>query len=266
MMPLRDKKRLEHFFRESIMWDQLGYVLFGNKPMSFDGYDKKIHPFKSLSAFYYAISPRRIQSKNGFETWKQYEKLFPMPRFAFLYEETTQDVLFLFINKKNFNLTVQKYANRFKSILNREVSGEDLLKEGAYKPLLSQVLIDHDELIGILLGFGEENAHLFYLRSQLATEREQEEFCEKFHYGSPWEKEDEEFEKKINSIGWISAYITGSHLKDLDLITLPGFIAIADHPETLNWKQHYLETREKIINFYKDEDFLKATLTLLTSN
>jgi hypothetical protein len=250
MMPGRDRERLEYFFRESIGWDALGYVLFGNKPMSFGGYSQKIDPFNSLSSFYYAISPRRIQSKNGFETWKKYEKLFPMSGFAVLYEETPSDVTFLFINRRNFIQAVERHVESFRRILNREVTGEELLNEGTCKPLLSEVLANHDELIGILLGFGQENAHLYHLRSQLSSEKEENDFCERFHFGYPWEKEDEEFEKKFDSIGWISAHITGAHLKNLDLITLPGFCAIIDHPETLHLKQHYLETKEKIIDYY----------------
>lgn len=48
-------------------------------------------------------------------------------------------------------------------------------------------------------------------------------------------------------------------------INLPGFYAIIDHPETLHLKQHYLETKEKMIDYYKDKDFLEATLETLTS-
>lgn len=264
-MPGRDRERLEYFFRESIGWDALGYVLFGNKPMSLGGYDQKIDPFESLSSFYYFISPRRIQFKNGFDTWKKYEKLFPISRFMVLYEEAPSNVTFMFINKQNFIQAVERHAESFRRILNREVTGEELLKQGTYKPLLTEVLANHDELIGILLGFGQENAHLYHLRSQLISEREKNDFCKRFHFGYPWEKEDEEFEKKFESIGWISAYITGAHLKNLDLITLPGFCAISDHPETLQLKQHYIETKEKIIDYYKDKDFLEATLLMLTS-
>jgi len=266
IMPARDKQRLEYFFEELIGWDAFGYVLFGDKPMSLGSCNKKIDPFRCLSSFRYAISPRRIQSKNGFETWRKYEKLFPMSRFVFLYEETPSDTTFFFINKKNFIQTVESCKDSFKRILNREVTGEQLLKEGTYKPLLSEVLADNDELMGILFGFGLENARLFHQKSLLASEKEQADFCERFHLGDPWKKENEELDKKLDSIGWISAYFTGSHLKNLDLITLPGFHAIIDHPETLRLRQHYLETRQKIIEHYKNKDFLETTLRMLTSD
>jgi hypothetical protein len=47
---------------------------------------------------------------------------------------------------------------------------------------------------------------------------------------------------------------------------LPGFYADANHPETLQIKEHLLEQREKTLNFYKDKDFLAATLQELTSD
>ncbi|MGC1878542.1 MAG: hypothetical protein WA678_04105 [Rhabdochlamydiaceae bacterium] len=158
MMPQKDKERLEYFFREYIGWEEMGYVLFGGKPMALTGKDKKLHPFKSFSSFLYAISPRRIQFKNGFETWQKYEKFFPMKRFVFLYDETESEVNGLFINKESFLQKVQHYADDFKRILNRDVTGEELLKEGMEKSLLSEVLCDHDLLMGILFGFGRNNA------------------------------------------------------------------------------------------------------------
>jgi hypothetical protein len=178
-----------------------------------------------------------------------------MSRFTVLYEENPTEMLFLFIHRKHFVEAVERHSDNFRHILNREVTGEDLLKEGTHKPLLSEVLANHDELIGILLGFGRENARLYHLRSQLTSEKEEVDFCEKFHYGYPWEKEEEELEKKMDSIGWVSAYVTGAHLKNLDLITLPGFCAIVDHPETLHLKQHYVETRKKIIHYYEVKTF-----------
>lgn len=265
MMPRKDKERLEYFFQTLIGWDAFGYVLFGDKPMSFSSSEKQINPFNSFDSFCFAISPRRIQTVNGFETWKKYESLFSMPRFVFLYDESPSNETFLFINKKKFISTVDRHALLFQHVLRREVTGEELLQEATSKPLLSEVLADQDELIGILFGFGEKNACLFQRMMQLKSAKEQADFCKKFSFGYPWEKEDEELDKGYESVGWISANITGAHLKNLDLINLPGFCAILNDPETAALKEHYLETREKIIEYYKDKDFLEATLQALTA-
>ncbi len=270
MMPQRDKKRLEYFFRENIGWDCMGFVLFGDKPMALSGKDTKLFPFRSFSSFLYAISPRRIQSENGFDTWKKYEKVFPSKRFVFLYEETDSGVYSLFINKKRFLQKVAQHADDFKRILKRDVTGEGLLKEGLNKPFLSDVLCDNDLLVGILFGFGRHNADLFLKRSQLDSQGERANFCQNFQFGDPWESEFEELDAKWDEMGWLTSwlntYITGNHLKNLELIMLPGFCADLKDPETLEIKEHFLQTKEKIIDFYKDKDFLAATLQELISD
>lgn len=267
MMPQKDKKRLEYFFRENIICDAMGYVLFGNKPMAlFSGIDKRLSPFKSISSFFYAISPRRIQSKNGFDTWKKYEKLFPMKRFIFLYDETDLDTSSFFINKKSFLQKAQQYTDDFKTILKRDITGEELLNDGLNKPFLSEVLCDHDVLVGIFFGFGKHNADLFHQRSQLSSKEERMSFDQEHRFGDPWEKEYEEIDAKWKEIGWVNAYVTGDHLKDLELITLPGFYADLNDPETLQIKENFLQTKRKIIDYYKDKDFLTATLQALTAD
>ncbi len=266
IMPNKDKKRLEYFFRNAIDWDAMGYVLFGNKPMAYlEGFQKKLSPFKSIPSFCYALSPRRIQAENGFKTWKKYETLFPMTRFIFLYEETDSDVMGLFINKDAFNQKVRECADDFKIILQKDVSGEQLLAEAHQTPLLSRVLQNHDVLMGILFGFGRENAYAFYQRSLLRSREQKREFRETFRFGDPWKKEFEELNKKWDSINWVSRYITGDHLKNLELITYPGFLALLESDETQQLKEDYVNTRKKIIDYYQDKDFLESTLRMLTS-
>ena len=265
MMPKKDKERLTYFFQKLIEWDAFGYVLFGEKPMSFGCSDQMGNPFRNLSSFYYAISPRRIKAQLGFETWKKYESLFPAKQFVFIYEKTESDIEFLFVNKKKFNETVKEHAEQFQRLLQRDVSGGELLAEAANRSLLSEVLGNHDELIGILFGFGQENASLFTQMVQLKTGQERELFCKQFNFGDPWEKEDEELDQELEKVGWISATITGAHLKNLNLITLPGFFAVLDSPETLFLKERYLQTRNKMIQYYDGKDFLEVTLHLLTA-
>ena len=260
LMPARDKERIEHFFLECLNWEAFGYVLFGDKPMALGGCAKNFLSFESLPLFLHEISPRQMKCKKGFRAWRKYEKLFPMTRFRILYEETPSSILMLLVNRKNFVKIVQQHADDFTTILHREVTGEKLLEEGGHRPFIYEVLAHHDGLLGTLLGYGRENSHLYYQADQIASE------IEKLQLQYPWEKEDEELRKnRTCSVGWISSYITGSHLKDIELIHLPGFLAILDHPETIALKEHYLQTREKIIAYYKGKDFLEATLRVLTS-
>ena len=265
-MPKRDRKHLEYFFQELIAWDGFGYVLLGEKPMAFDTTEKNVTPFASLSDFRYFIAPRRIKFNKGFDAWKKYEKLFSLSQFVFFYEPYRHETLIILINKKSFIKIVQQYREDFQKALNREINGEELLEEGFHRALLSDVLRNHDGLIGTLLGYGRDNAFLFHQSSQITSEGEMTDFSEKFHFGLAWTDEEyDAFHKKFESVSWISKYITGSHLKNLELMALPGFAAVFDSPETQALRKHYLETKNKIIEFYKDKDFLETTLRLLTS-
>lgn len=260
-MPKRDRKKLEYFFRESISWESFGYVLHGKKPMAFGGIDGA-PLFKSWDSFLYAISPRRIQYMNGYKSWKKYEHLFPSRRFIFLYEKIASGMTVFLIDKENFDQTVKKYSEDFKSILHREVTGETLLREAKSRSLF-EVLGNDDRLIGILLGYGRGNAYLFHLRSQIQSREERTKFNEENHFGDPWQQEWEQLDKKMDAYGWISANITGEHIKDLDLINYPGFCARIDSTETLDLKKIYDETRKKMIESFKGQDFLETVLHIL---
>ncbi|MBY0529122.1 MAG: hypothetical protein K2P51_02925 [Rhabdochlamydiaceae bacterium] len=266
MMPKRDRQRLEHFFLKAVNWDALGYVLFGDKPMAYlEGIDKKLNPFRSFGSFLYAISPRRIQAENGFKTWKKYAHLFPMDRFVFLYEENENDLNALFINKESFIDKVKECEEDFKKILQREVTGEQLLAEASSFSLLAEVLQNHDVLLGILFGFGRDNAYAFYQRASISSSEQKREFQRKFHFKDPWENEFKDLNEKLDRVSWISGYLTGAHLKNLDLMMYPGFYALVDHPETKQLKANFIRTRNEMIAYYKDKDFLEATLKALTS-
>lgn len=265
-MPKSDRERLEYFLLEFVTWGGGGYVLFGEKPMALDVVDEKITPFKSFSDFKFAIIPRRIKAVRGYKTWRKYEKFFPMPKYAFFYEKLEEDPMFTLVNKNAFIQKVEQHKEDFKLILHRDVQGNELLKEGLNKPLISEVLCNHDGLIGTLLGYGRENAFLFHQRNQLGTEEEIIDFCEKHRFQSAWTDEEfEAFRVQFLNHSWIESYVTGSYMKDFRLMVLPGFAAVFDLPETQYLRNHYLQTKEKIIEFYKDKDFLEATLRILTS-
>lgn len=266
-IPKGDRERLDFFFHDAIGWDAFGYVLLGEKPMALYVVPEAISPFSSLDAFRHFIIPRRMKSVRGFETWKKYEKFFPTSRFILLYErDALNNLLVLLINKNAFIRKVEQHLEDFQTILHRDIKGEEILVEAQSRPLLTHVLMNHQLLIGILLGYGRENACMFHQKCQLTTEEEKRDFFEKTGLNSAWTAEEfEEFRKQFDSIGWIDTYITGAHIKDLNLMTLPGFAAILNSAETEELRNQYLETKKAIIEFYKDKDFLETTLKLLTS-
>ena len=266
VMPKNDRKKLEYFFQELIAWGNFGYVIFGEKPMALEIVEERINPLESFSSFRHYLMPRRIKFNRGFTTWKKYEKFFKMKRFIFTYEGYNKNPMLVLINKSSFIILINKNKEYFNYLLKRNIEAEDLLEEAKTTPLISNLLMNHDALLGILLGYGKENSYLFHLKSQLTSEKEIFDFCEKFQFDSVWTPtEFEEFRKKFETINWISNYITGAHMKNLELMALPGFGGVFSSSETQYLRKHYLETKNLIIEFYKDKNFLEETLKILTS-
>lgn len=265
-MPKYDRNKLEWYFREALGWSQFGYVLLGEKPMALDVIAQTLKPFESYSRFRFAMSPRRMQIQSGYKTWNKYKKFFPMPNFVILEEREKDNLLVFLINKNIFIEKINQNKNDFEIILQRTVTGEMLLDESASKPLFKEILANHDGLIGIVLGYGRDNAFFYHQKSQLLSEQDQLEFLKENHLDSVWtDTEFSDFCKKFESVSWISEYISGAHMKNLELMALPGFVAQQSSIETEALRLQYLEAKAKIIDYYTGKDFLETTLHLLTS-
>jgi hypothetical protein len=267
-MPKKDRERLEYFFWELFYLDAFGFVLLGDKPMSLGSTERTFSRQEgALEKLTYALSPRRLRYQKGYETWRKYEDLFPISRFCFLYEEQPSgETWFLLVNKKSFVQKVAQHSGDFARILQRKISGEELLEEGKNHPMIREVLMNHDGLFGTLLGYGRDNSHLFHEAFQTMSLEEFEKFCDQRKFDLPFESEfNAIFEKRNRSANWITTYITGSQSKDLDLIFPPAFRALPDDPETLALREAYLQTKKRIIEHYRDKDFLETTLKILIS-
>lgn len=269
-MPKKDREHLDYFFRELVQWDGFGYVLLGNKPVALTVVTEKFYPFHSYLNFREAIIPRAWKSKKGYQTWLKYQASFPTSRFALCYEKfdkfTPGNAIMTLVNKQAFSQLVEEEKELFKQILHREVTGTMLLEEAKQRPLLGEVLQDNDILIGLVLGYGKENATLFYQRNLLGSVQEMIDFTQANGCGSIWTEEFEAFRIQFKDVSWWQSYVSGSHMmKNPQLITLPGFFARIGSPETEKLRKEYLQTKEEIIAHYQGKDFLEETLRLLTA-
>jgi hypothetical protein len=123
------------------------------------------------------------------------------------------------------------------------VDGFQLLREAKGSSLL-EVLEDHQALIGIILGYGRENSWAFL------------ESCEKrVPVGDVWKGE---ISKEIQT-----CRVPVDIHECLALESCPNFAGYPNSEESIALKKAYLLTRDKVINYYKDKDFLEATLSLL---
>lgn len=114
---------------------------------------------------------------------------------------------------------------------------------------MNDVLKGHQALMGMVLGYGRENSWLFL------------ENCEKRKPpGWDWVWEDEtEYQGKQEP----RAQYQSSTECNLALYSCPSFSGIPTSEESRKLKASYLQTKRRVLTYYKDKDFLEATLSLL---
>jgi len=258
-IPVEDAHVLDHFFRALILEDTGGYVLFGKKPMTFT-----VQPQISLDSLSDAIyhSSNQWAIYRGLKVWEKYRFLFPMSNYVLNYAENEdRNIVVYLINKKNFFVAYRQHQSDFRAILGDEVSPAVLLKRLEKRPAdFFSALNRHEALLGILLGFGRENAWLFHYRAH------------GWPGGHPLVVNPKPL-TPFSSIEEERAYFASrsdyfcrpSERSCLFITQLPAFIADPEAPETTELKNEYKQQRRKIAQAYSNGNFLEVTLSRLCS-
>jgi hypothetical protein len=164
LIPVEEQFLLEAFFRTLISVDNGSYVLFGDKPASLMVYeDGGRELFQVLPDF--ELNVHFYPAKRGFEIWQKFQHLFPSKVYVLVRIEScfskALSAIFL-IHKDRLLATLSKYFSDFQRRFPKFQSPEELLNSMLIDPsLLQQVCNKHDLLLGIILGYGKENAALF---------------------------------------------------------------------------------------------------------
>lgn len=267
-MPLKDKKRLDYFFRDVCFLNAWAYTLMGSKPMSIHQYRKPWaavryfiqHPelkhfilncfwppnFREICLFF---NPQQLKIKLGWETLNKYISYFPNSRFV-LYSTHSQNkeiVGLILTDKTKLLKTINTYIEDFQTVLeNERINPKELVdEEKLFRFLMS---IKTDDLIGTLLGFGRENSRLFEKARKLDPQE--------WPLVSAWAEYEDDYLDMLNQ--------KDRSFKPWDISELfyPPFACDPNSEETKKLKQTYLEEREKIVNYYKGKDVVEATLSL----
>ena len=267
-MPRKDKRRLEYFFQNVCFLNTWAYTLMGSKPMSIHQYRT---PWAALRYFLfhpeisdilrdcfwppnfheicYLLNPEQFKKKRGWETLNKYIHYFPDSRFA-LYTYPANDnelVCLTIVDKKKFIESVEKNREDFQEILQEQgLEIKDLWHDESLYPLIKN--LNHDGLIGTVLGFGRNNAWLFH--------KYQDVDWASSPMVSPWAEEDKAQLERLNKKD------TSFESWDISDLFYPLFACDPQSDETKELKQIYLEDRRKIIQHYTGRDVVEATLSL----
>ncbi len=260
-----ERKYLEFLFRSSFEYDGLGYVLFGDKPISALAYLEKsprVDDIYSMLNSVNALEPAELRFMRGVVVWEKYQHLFPMKNFAWIkcknFIDNEYDSI-LFINKKALLKIIQQHLDDFRMVLGKNVTPESLLKRILISDdVFGEVLKGHQGLIGTVLGFGRHNAWLFHQReeNELNTPLLKKRILPlkklpipQAEFSSPLEVFDDRSLLDFNPL----------------FMGLPGFVADPDHEETKQLKIKYERQYREIIHRYQKGDFLEITLKQLIS-
>lgn len=246
-LPVKDRKRLAGLMQKLFAEDSFAYTILGSKPVSWETYQNPL-PLSNWTRFYDSFSEHNRIIRSGWKTWEKYRHLFPS---AHLWVESSEchpgSISILIVNEDQFNDVVNKNKRDFQEVLCREiVDGFQLIREAKNRSLMNEVLEGHQGLLGIVLGYGRDNSWKFLEGCNNRTP-----------IGWVWGEEDDScVEESIASDITLTEYY-------LSLYSCPSFAGDSNSEESLALKTEYLLTKQRVMDYYKDKDFLEATLSLL---
>lgn len=239
-LPKKDAKRLEYLFRELIVYNSAGYTVLGNKPVSFECFTNPQFKWDFLYIWHTFFSSN-LKKYRAWKTWQRYEHLFNKGNKILIWSEPSPWIkngeLIVIASKKQVDLILQQNQDDFATLTGRDP-----------KTVFSKALLSHDGLLGILLGYGKTNAWLFYEKNQV---RLKPVFSDELN---------EIFRSKKAALNFTFGW---PNIEMSKILMYPNFMADVDSEETKKLKTEYLHTRTKILDHYKNKDFLEATLQLL---
>lgn len=166
-----EKASLEAFFKQIVVEEGGFNVLFGTKPMALSGFYEK--PELGNAAWRFFFSQANLQTRKGYQIWKKEKSkhVFPNYYLVELPNDPNYTVLLL-IHKKRFLLVVEHYLQEFQKVLGEKITPAEVLSRmtsGEYS--YAEALKDNHFLLGLLLGYGKENASLFQRHMDLDPEK-----------------------------------------------------------------------------------------------
>ncbi len=250
-LPIKDRKRLFALMQNLFAEDNFAYTILGSKPLSWATYRNPL-PFVNWESFHNSFSRYHRNLRSGWETWGKYRHLFPLANFWAESKKCRPSwTSILLVNEEAFNTVINNNKKDFQEVLCREVvDGFQLLREARNCSLMNEVLKGHQALMGIVLGYGRTNSWKFL-----------EGIENRDPLGCVWDlindPRPEGIEIPLEST--LTEY-------NLSVYSCPGFAGDPDSEESLALKKNYLLTKQKVMDYYKNKDFLEATLSLLAGH
>lgn len=246
----QDREILKDFFHKLLFYQGFAYTLFGDKPISIEIFDLE-EKHKELFSI----------SSEGYKAWKKYAHLFSSPNYIFIFDEDLEKdrCEITLINTKAFHQVIKDHSHQFVKIFGPHITSKHLLHLLIRKrSLWNTAMNNHQDVIGILLGYGKINAALYHQRSEINSKTlgiKKRRTKPSFGYSS--------IEEELNALNATLHAFSDEERFSFRFMRLPGFVADSNSLETKKLKQKYIEQRRNITQKYAREDALKITLEQL---
>lgn len=231
-LSFEEKNDLTNLFRFCFHSSAFGYTIFGEKPMSFDAIDLLRPPFENIDSTDKWVL-WEYKKTEGWDVWKKHFQDIPLEGFSFIsYPVFNQTEFFhvAIINHKLFLKMVEKHLSDFQKVLNRKMQPIEILKEYIKCEGIFEIIRNHDGLLGILLGYGKENAWKYMQGEKLFF------------------SVDIEFAKQCDNMAYVLP---------------PLFMVVKGSEETEQIMSSSDKQRAKIDQLYQKENFLEIVMLKL---
>lgn len=265
-IPEWDLIKIKSLFENLFKFNELGFTLFGDKPVSFCTLTKvEADNFSSCDDI--CLYSRRIlqPTKNYQEAWSAWQKhkhLFPINNFILL----NGDLGVLLINRKEFSKVVSNHLALFEDALQKEFDIDIFLNELQEGKNLFDLLASNHELLGIVLGFGCHNSKLFQRRAEILSILEPykipPDLRNRILPSSKHLSSQDELKSLWQTLRPLNNYDIYFPLTDLNRVT---FVVDLDDKETKFLRNKYEEQRKKIKNILSKENWFEQIILQLIS-
>lgn len=261
-LSLEEKQELKAFFYDLFARNELGYTLFGDKPMSFcwpatlsPRFSQKTYTFKL-----YVEGTRPL-----FRGLKAWEKVIPKGgnNYSLIICKDNQYPSFtILINKVYFEKEFNKNIDLFRKFYGNDITAalilRDLEKKTDCNEIFKSTLFKNNILLGIMLGYGRHNGELFQRREELIENEINPPFLT---YKTPSERFSS-IEKEIEYLWEHLQPVNKTHEYLLRVVDV-GFAGDPDDAETHLLVEKYEALHKKLIAIFDREDWLEIVLRKL---
>jgi hypothetical protein len=255
-LTVEEHRALDSLFSHFLLYEGGAYTLFGSKPISFDVVSQitaeekqEFLPFSS-----HPVIKNELNFSDNWNVWKRVKDRYPMSRFLFVERKppafsSGESSVFL-VNIAAVASLLEKHYPKFRAAVREDFDPLDIVFEiEDERSLFWETVLAREDLLGILLGYGEENAKLFWDLKMREAQVSAEKTTQKQRF-----------------LASLSTQTPGSNsLSTFDAaFPLPCFGCYAPEESSRLIKQ-YENERRAIKKIYRGRDFVRVTLDRLTS-